>query len=168
MAVPQNVDLRAELISGDSTRQSRALLAILGLLSAGLDVTPHVSIMCQTVLGNPTVGATIKCTAYDIVAAATPTDVDQGRIAAAVLADIQKGTPPELRTKALAALSQLPSHRIISLLQDGASSERLSDTLRHPHAAVRAAAIDAIGSLWATVPVPAAAHESACIAGVLV
>lgn len=159
MSSNQSLDLRAELTCGDPSRQSRALLAVLGLLSAGRDVTIHVSVVCQAVLGNPNVTSSIKCTAYDLAAAASLSDADQGRMSAAIVADLQKGSPAELRTKALAALAQLPSHRLVSLLGDATARGRIGSMLRSPSAAVRAAAIDALGAMWTIDAVPAAAHE---------
>jgi hypothetical protein len=112
MAEP-TVDLRGELASGDSVRQSRALLAVLGLLSAGRDVSTLISLICPMILGNATVLPTIRVTAYEVVAAATPTDSDYVHIARAIAGDIAKGTPAEVRVKALSALQWLPSHRLL-------------------------------------------------------
>ena len=154
----QQFDLRQELISGDPNRQSRALLAVLGLLSAGREVGGYISLICQAVLGNSSITAATRCTAYDVVAAATPSDADCTRIAAAIIADLQKGTTPELRIKALSAVALLPAHRLLALLGNAAVRDRLSSVLRSPSPAVRASAIETIISLSLSDAVPAAAY----------
>lgn len=54
---------------------------------------------------------------------ARPTDL--ARLAAAVHSDLQRGSPHEVRLKALAALPGLPGHRLASLLGEGNVLERL-------------------------------------------
>lgn len=155
---PQEFDFHGELVSGDPTRQSRALLAILGLLSVGREVGSYISTVCAAILGNANVSAPVRCTAYDVVAAATPSDADCLRLAAAIVADLQKGTPAELRVKALGSLSLLPAHRLLGLLDKEPVRDRLNAALRAPTPSVRAAAIEALNGLITGDAVPAAAY----------
>lgn len=155
---PQQFDLRSELISGDPNRQSRALLAVLGLLSAGREVGSHISLICQAILGNASVESDVRCTAYDVVAAAMPSDTDCARISAAIMADLQKGSTVEVRVKALGSIGLLPSHRLLGMLSDETVRERLGAVLRSPSPPVRAAAIEAINGLVFSDAVAAAAY----------
>jgi hypothetical protein len=151
-------DLRSELISGDPSRQSRALLAVLGLLSAGREVGSHISLICQAILGNASVGTDVRCTAYDVIAAAMPSDTDCARISAAIIADLQKGSTAEVRVKALSSIALLPSHRLLAMLNDDIVRERLAAVLRSPSPPVRAAAIEAINGLVFSDAIAAAAY----------
>lgn len=151
------IDLRTELVSGDPLRQSRSLLAVLGLLSAGRDVSSYISLICQAFLGNANITSSLRCIAYDIVGAAALTDPDFARLAAGIQADMRKGAPPELKVKALGMLPTLPTHRLLGFLSSDTVPERLRASLRSPTPTIRAAAIDTMGSLCTTDSVAAAA-----------
>jgi len=155
---PQQFDMQGELVSGDPNRQSRALLAVLGLLSAGREVGSHVSLICQAILGNASVGSDIRCTAYDVVTAAMPSDTDCARISAAIIADVQKGSTAEVRVKALHSIALLPSHRLLGMLSNEHVRERFGAVLRSPSPPVRAAAIEAVNGLVFSDAVAAAAY----------
>lgn len=69
-------------------------------------------------------GVRVRCSAATAgTLAARPADL--ARLAAAVQADLQRGSPHEVRLKALAALPGLPGHRLAALLADGKVLERL-------------------------------------------
>ena len=155
----QQFDLREELLCGDPSRQSRSLLAILGLLSAGKEVSSYTTLICQSILGNANVNPPLRATAYDVVAASSPSDADCARLASAIAADLQKGTPGDLRVKALGALELLPSHRVLGLVKVPAHGDRLVAALRSPSPNVRAASILHVLKLLDMDAVAAAAYS---------
>lgn len=141
-------DLRADMFSGDSAKQTGALMSTFALLSAGRDTAPLVS-AALALLGNPSTAVEPKRLAYDLAMAAPLSDADLSRLAVAVQSDLQRGCPAEVRAKALLALPALPGHRLEALLTGGNVLERLVLSLRSANDAVRAAAIDAIADLTA-------------------
>ncbi|KAL4439824.1 hypothetical protein ABPG75_002825 [Micractinium tetrahymenae] len=141
-------DIRTDLLSGDSNKQTGALMSAFALLSAGRDAAPLVSAALQ-LLGNPSTAAEPKRLAYDLALAAQLSDADLARLSVAVQADLQKGPPAEVRAKALRALPLLPGHRLEALLSGGGMLKRLVVSLRSSSDEVRAAAIEAAGELSA-------------------
>ncbi|KAL4423628.1 hypothetical protein ABPG77_009215 [Micractinium sp. CCAP 211/92] len=141
-------DVRTDLLSGDANKQTAALMSAFALLSAGRDAAPLVSAALQ-LLGNPSTAPEPKRLAYDLALAAQPSDADLARLSVAVQADLQKGTPAEVRAKALQALSLLPGHRLEALLSGGGMLGRLVASLRSSSDEVRAAAVEAAGELSA-------------------
>lgn len=160
-------DVRTEVTSGDPTRQSAALVAILGMLAAGRDASAHVSLTCHALLGNANVAPAIRSVGYDLVRAATLADGDWGYAAAGITADLQKGAAPEMRVKALGLLPCLPAHHLTALLGKEAVRVRLSAALHNATSAVRAAAIVAVAQVSAGDAAPAAAAQDDLLAGLL-
>jgi hypothetical protein len=124
-------DLKTELASGDPVRQSRALLAVLGLVSAGRDPGPQViGTICSRVLGAPNTPPSLRVTAYDIVAASTPSDAEYVHLTNAIASDLTEGTPDEVSIKALGALPSLPPSYLADLMVLKSRSAGLRARLR--------------------------------------
>ena len=66
-------DLRSDLLSGDTVKQTAALMTAFSLLSAGRDVAPYVSTALQ-LLGNPSTAVEPKRVAYDLALTAQLSD----------------------------------------------------------------------------------------------
>ena len=66
-------DLRSDLLSGDTVKQTAALMTAFSLLSAGRDVAPYVSTALQ-LLGNPSTAVEPKRVAYDLAVTAQLSD----------------------------------------------------------------------------------------------
>lgn len=67
-------DLLADLQSGDPSRQSGAVLAVLGAVATGRDAAPHVSAVCRLLLGGATAAPGPRRLAYDLALSAPLTD----------------------------------------------------------------------------------------------
>lgn len=140
----QQLDISADLTSGDPSRQTNALLAIIALISAGRDGTLYVSQVCQHILGNSNVPPGLRIKGYDILSATNPTDVDFSRISTAILNDIKIDGNPELHVAALRAMKQLPIHRLVALLSDEDSIKLMRAELDHESPVIRGAAAQSI------------------------
>lgn len=66
-------DLRADLLSGDTVKQTAGLMSVFTLLSSGRDVAPYVSTALQ-LLGNPSTAVEPKRVAYDLALTAQLSD----------------------------------------------------------------------------------------------
>lgn len=66
-------DLRADLLSGDATKQTAALMAAFSMLASGRDAAPLVSASLQ-LLGNAATEAEPKRVAYDLALTAQLSD----------------------------------------------------------------------------------------------
>jgi hypothetical protein len=158
-------DARADLLSGDPSRQAPALAALLAALAAGRDAAPLVSAALAALLGNATARPELRAAAYDLAAAAQLGDADWAAAAAGAAADLARGAPPELRARALGLLPALPGHHLERLLADAEARARLSAALRSAAPAVRAAAVEALAEVAVGAAGPAAAAAPPDAAG---
>jgi hypothetical protein len=154
-------DLRAEVLSGDPSRQVSALMSVLSMLAEGRDVTPHIAVVCQVLLSGTSVSPPVREAAYDFVlAAGTLSDSDWARVEGAVRADLKKGAAPMVRVKALGALPALPDHRVAATLRQEGMMDRILASLRIPSDAVQVAAMEAVAELVEGAAAPALAAEN--------
>ena len=162
-------DIRGELVSGDAAKQTGALMTISGILASGRDAAPYVSLAIHAVLSSPTAPPLPRRVAYDLALACPGlTDADWARVAAAVGQDLQRGSPHQVRVKALEALPQLPGHRLAALLADPQLVlARVLASLLSPTDAVRAAAAGAVAGLAERPEVAASAAGQAALLSAL-
>jgi hypothetical protein len=149
MAVFQNT-IANDLASGDPDLQLSGLLAVIALLSAGRDVTPFVSIICQRILGNPNVPVDLRLKAYDIIKGTILSDADSQLLVQGILSDLQLDPLPandNVQAAALIAIQSLPTHRLVSFMSDHKIIGIVRAHLRGGQPLVRAAGTQSIAAV---------------------
>ncbi len=145
--LPFQNTIAADLASGNPELQASSVLAVIALMSAGRDVTAYVSLICQLIVGNPSVPPDLRLKAYDIIKGSILSDSDSQLLAQGIMSDLQLDPSPaneHVQAAALAAMRSLPTHRLIAFMGDHKVIEVVRAHLRTGQPLARSAGAQSI------------------------